>query len=565
MAFAVTAVALTVLVGAFLRLADPLSSPVVAAEDPYTHMALVREHLRTGDISPLDSSATVYPPGLHAFLASAWVYTGSDLYDIVRIGPVIFGAIGILGMALLLWRTSGPVAGFVAALAMAVAPEAIFRTTMMSPTAMDLAILPFMLYAMLRVLAGRLGWVGVAAPMALFLALAHPWLLAILCAAGVMFLLFTVLFPTAVAGADRPSPLGIASIMAVLGTGFAVALTMPTFGDVLNIQRGTSLIPIGLGVAALALAPIVCMLRWPRLRQTPAWLARGPAPLSVRFGSSLAIAATLLAVCFLAVQRGLPAYVDLPRMFGWPALALAFAALVALPFIASPIANLAAGLFAATLPFVVFNPLHSEFLPHRTSIFLGIAMAILAGVAAAALVRVASHALRVRHATRTPSRRTTGRLMLVAPALLIATLLGGAVYAGTPDAYPGGWYRLYNSCELDAFREIARQADAQPNAIIVVGDWEAKLVLAALTTDAQRVWFDGGVFTSEQRRGDLEATMHHQGRPVIVVMDRFLRTETPDADTNFVSSAPWQPMGAWCANMGIEQPHITAYVDSGSR
>ncbi len=560
-ALAVGAIALAILLGAFLRMADPLSSPVVPAEDPYTHMALVKEHLRTGELNPLNEQGTVYPPGLHGFLAAAWVYTGSDLYGQVLFGPVLFGAIGILGMAILLWRTAGPVAGFVAALAMAVAPEAIFRSNMMSPTAMDLAILPFFLYALLRVLAGRLGWVGVAAPMAVFLALAHPWLLAILSAAGLAFIVCAILFPASASRAKPTSMTGLVACIAVLGSGLAIAFMMPSFGGILNLPHGTNLIPLGLGIAVLALAPSLVMVLSPRARAFTGWFVRAPPHLAVRLGLSLALAVALVATTLLAIQTGMPAFVDLPRSFGWPVLVLAFAAIVALPFIASPIANLAASLFAATYPFVVFNPLNSEFLPHRTAIFLGVALAALAGVAAGALVRAAAHAMHRRAAAPArPARRSARPFMLAAPALLICTLLGGAVYAGTPDAYPGGWYRLYNPCELDALRDVARQADLDPNAIVIVGDWQAKLVLAALTNDAGRVWYKSDVFTSEEERGDLVATMSNNGRPLIVVMDRYLRVETPDAETSFAASPPWHPIGSWCAGMGIEQPRIEAYA-----
>lgn len=559
---AIGAVALAVALGVFLRLADPLSSPVVPAEDPYTHMALVREHLRTGDLDPLNDRETVYPPGLHAFLATAWVFTGSDLYDIILLGPVVLGAVGVLGMAVLVWRTAGPAAGFVAALALAVAPEAIFRTTMMSPTALDLAILPFFLYALVRVMTGRLGWIGVAAPTAVFLALAHPWVLAILCAAGLVFLVCTVLFPWP---ASRTAPLtmpGLVACIGVLGSGLGIAFLMPSFNGVLNLPSSVNLVPLGFGILALALAPAIVMAFTRRRRWPSAWLTRGPPPLLVRLGLSLGIAATLLITGFLAVQQGMPSLVDLPRMFGWPILALAFAALVALPFIASPVANLAAALVAATLPFVVFNPLQSEFLPHRTAVFLGVALAVLTGVVAGALAHAAANALHARTSARTTVARHNTRpfLFAVGPVLLVTTLLGGSVYAGTPDGYPGGWYRLYTPCEIDALRDVARQADADPDAVIVTGDWQSKLVLAALTSDTQRVWFKADFFTSEQERGDLVATMANEGRPLIVVADRYLRVETPEADMSFAAAPPWQPLGPWCAGMGLEQPRMAAYT-----
>jgi hypothetical protein len=585
-ALAVAAIGLAVALGLVLRLADPLSSPVVPAEDPYTHMALVRDHLRTGDLDPLSPKETLYPPGLHGFLAAAVVFSGADLYDLTLFGPSVLGAIGVLGVGLLLWRTAGPVAGFVGALALAVAPEAIFRTTMMSPTALDLAILPFFVYALLRVLAGRLGWAGVAAPMSIFLALAHPWLLAILCAAGAAFLLSAFLFPWPASRGEPLSPMGAAAAIAILGAGLGVALSMPTFGFVLPVPDGVVLPAVGLTVGALALLPALAVALARRQGWTRTSLGPSHLPLGARFGLSLAIGAALVATWTTAQDEGMPEFVDLPHMLGWPILGLAFAALVALPFVSSPVANLAAALAATTLPFVLFNPLHSEFLPHRTVVFLGLALVLLAGVVAGAAAQAAGRALHASAgflaARRKPdpaasaagrarsSRRAVGvggatrpLLLATVPALAVTLLLGGSVYAGTPDAYDGGWYRLYNECELDAFREIAARADAEPGAVLITGDWQAKLVLAALVEDASRVGYIKEAYTSEDRRDGLVAQAEKEGHPLVFVVERHLRAESPDADTAFLASAPWQAAGSWCANMGIPQPRVVAHSTGG--
>jgi hypothetical protein len=561
---AAVAVAAAIALGVVLRLADPLSNPVIPAEDPYTHMALVREHLRSGDLNPLNPHETLYPPGLHAFLAAAWVFSGADLYQIIRLGPVVFGAIGILGMAVLLWRSEGPIAGFVGALALAVAPEAIFRTTMMSPTALDLALLPFFLYALLEILRGRLAWAGVAAPLAVFLAIAHPWLLAILGIAGLAFLVLALVLPWSASRSPPTSLPGLACTAAILGGGLGLALLMPGFGGVLNLPHGTPLGLLAALVAGLSFLPgaVLLLSRRSRARLQPV-LSRQPPSLLARMGWSAGLAATLLCVTTPAIQHGMPDFVDLPRMVGWPVLALAFLALVALPFIASPAATLGASLFAATYLFVIYNPFHSAFLPHRTTIFLVVGLAMLAGVAAGAAARAVTAALaRRRRAPSNPLRRARPAFVL-APMLLVAVLLGGSVYAGTPDAYPGGWYRLYHSCELEALRDVARDADAAPSTIVVTGDWESKLVLAALTSNASRIWLKPEFFTQESARGDLVAALQHNGHPVVVVVDRYLRAETPDADVRFLAEPPWRVAGEWCSGMGIEQPRIAAYASDG--
>ncbi len=570
--FAAGVVVAAVALGTVLRLVDPLSSDVIPAEDPYTHMALVREHVRTGELDALNPGETLYPPGLHAFIATAWVYTGADLYGLMRFGPVVLGAIGILGIAVLLWRTAGPVAAAVGSLALAVAPEAIFRSTMMSPTALDLAILPFFLYALLRVLDGRLGWAGVAGPMAGFLAVAHPWLLAILCGAGVLFLATTLLLPWSVARVRPASLPGLAGCVAVLGCGLGLALLMPNFGATLGMASSDRLPRVGVAVIVAALLPSLALLRWRRRGRAEAWLAR-PAPGPwLRGAVSLALAAGLALTVMAAMRAGLPEFVDLRRMLGWPILGLAAAAFVAVPFIARPVASFSAALAATTLPFTLFNPMHSEFLSHRTVIFLGVALVALAGVAAGALAEAATAlwawtARRRRERSQAPapaSAPARRRWAAAVPALLAASLACGSVYAGTPDGYPGGWYRLYHECELDALRDLAAQADADPSLLLVTGSWQSKLVLAALTEDATRVWFDGAVFTSADRRDALLAQMDREGRPIVLVVERHLASETPDADLTFTGEAPWSPSGAWCANLGIPQPRVTAF-SAGAR
>lgn len=557
--------ALAVVLGAVLRLADPLSSSVIPAEDPYNHMALVREHLRTGELDPINPGQTLYPPGLHAFVAAAWVYTGADLYSLMRFGPVLLGAVGIVGMALLLWRAAGPVAAVVGAFALAVAPEAIFRSTMMSPTALDLAIVPFLLHALLRVLDGRLGWVGVAAPMAAFLAVSHPWLLGILGATGLAFLLLSLAFPWPYARSSTLTLPGIAGAVAVLGGALGLALLVPGVGTTLGGPSSARLAPLGVAIIAASIGPAFALLRWRDRSRVEAWLGRGPPRLAVRLGLSALLTAALLLTLAAAGVGGLPLFIDLPRMFGYPILLLAAGGLVALPSIARPVANLGAALAIVTLPFTLFNPFASAFLPHRTAVFLGLALVLLCGVAAGAIARAAAGSWPALVAALTPIRTVAlDRAAVTAvPAVLVTALLAGSIYTATPDGYPGGWYRLYSDCEVGALREVAAQADAQPGLLVITGSWQAKLVLAALTTDAGRVWFDAGLYTSDRTRQDLTAAMAQEQRPLLLVVERHLADGTQGADLSFTGQEPWQPAGSWCANLGVPQPRVMAFLAGG--
>src|SRR5687767_374002 len=73
--------------GTDLRLIDPFASPVLPAEDTFNHMALVQEHVRDGSLDPLYPGGRLYPPGMHAWVAGAWSFTGYDLYQIMRFSP----------------------------------------------------------------------------------------------------------------------------------------------------------------------------------------------------------------------------------------------------------------------------------------------------------------------------------------------------------------------------------------------------------------------------------------------------------------------------------------------
>lgn len=565
---ALVAVCAAIVLGVVLRAVDPASSPVIAAEDPYTHMGLVRQHLREGSLEPLSATGSLYPPGLHAWVATAWAFTGSDLYGLVQYLPVLLGAVGILGIFFLVSRGEGMVGGFVAALAVAVTPELIFRSTMLSPTALDLAVLPFFLLALLETARGRLAWAVAAAPVAVFLAFSHPWVFGILAPACAVFWLLAYVMPWSPARCAPLAPANIAAALAVVGGGFGLSMTGcggycgPGFRDLLGIPGGAAGVVAGLAVIGLAFLPMA-LVRWaPRAARFLAPSPDRPAMRNVTRASLTVFLLIVLAVVLLpAIASGLPDEVDLPRMFGWPTLLLAAAGYLALPWVASRVAHMGAAMAAVTLPFVVYNPLASQFLPHRTAVFLGLGLVVLAGVAAAAAVRLAVDLARRWLPTHdTPHAKRPHLAVALVPALVMASVLGGAVYAGTPDAYPGGWYRLYPACDLEGLQAVADWADAHPDAVVVAGSWEAKLVLAGLADDASRLWIKPGFFTSQDVRDDLTAVFAAQGRPLAVVTDRHLASEAVGAETQFLASAPWIPLGSWCAGQGLEAMRLHAYV-----
>ncbi len=567
---AIAALVATVLVGILLRLVDPLSSPVIVAEDPYTHMALVREHVRTGTFEPLSEAAGLYPPGLHAFLAAVWVFTGADLYDITRLGPVVFGAIGILGMAILLWRHAGPVAAIVGALGYAVAPEIIFRTTMMSPTAQDLAILPFLFYALLRIIKGRLAWTAVAAPTALFLVFAHPWLFGVLAITGAIFLALTFTFPFKASARETLSLRGLAVTVAIIGGGLGLTLTScggmcgRGWADIDSSLAGYQW--LGWLLFLVSLVPLAFLLIYRRKVKDP--LTTYPTdrtpPLLARIAVSASIALVLGWMTWAAVAQGMPEHVELPRMIGWPILSLAVFAVVMLPFIPSRLAHLGVALFAATYPFVIFNPLNSPFWSHRTVVFLAVGLMILSGLAAAAIVRWTTRAISRHDDAATSGRsRSLRPAFAVAAAFLVLFASAGTVYAATPNGYAGGWYRLYPTCEFQGLQEVGSMADAAPETVVILGAEEPKMVLAGLADDASRIWYAPEFFADNESREDTMQAWAKKGTPIVVVIDRFAVAELPE-HTGFVEGPEWELIGSWCAGQATGTPRLLAYQTRGT-
>lgn len=568
-----------VVVGLVLRLEDPLSSPVIPAEDPYTHMALVNEHLRDGTMDPLNEPGTLYPPGMHALLAAVVVYTGADLYDVARIAPALFGALGLLGVALLLGRFESMGAAIAGTLALAVLPEAIFRTTMLSPTALDLALVPFFAYSLLHVLQGRLGWAGPAGAFALFLLLSHPWVFGILGVAGLALLLLITLLPWSPARGPLPTAWGVVTVVAIVGSGIAMSLSGcwggcgPGFRDVLGPDGASMVDTLAAAVLVGSLLPLTIKALRPKALRTLFPLKRPAMPFAARLVASQALALGAIATFVLASRNGWPPQVDLMIMVGWPLLVLAVLGLAALPFRPSPGGHVGAALALGTMPFVVFDPFQSPFWSHRTAVYFAFGVALLVGVAIAAILQAAVAIANRMPVPAGPAGAPAGAPLGAKPArsagtnaALVATgVLGMAVFAGgvlaaTPDPYPG-WYRLYGECEFDGLREVAGIASENDRGatttLVVTGTWQSKLVLAAIGEDAGRMWYKPEFFTWTQgERDKFVGDMAAQGRPMLIVDDSLL----PDNATAFLRQPGYVQVDQWCAG---EDRELTVYTPEG--
>lgn len=564
----VLALALAVGYGLSVRLEDPLSTSVVPAEDPYTHMALVREHLRDGSLDPLNPEGHLYPPGMHAMMAAIIAYTGADLYELTRVAPALFGALGLAGVAILLARFESLGAALAAVLALAIMPEAIFRTTMMSPTAVDVALLPFFAFTVLMTLQGRLAWAGPATAIAAFLLFSHPWLFGILGVTGLTLVLLITVLPWPARHGPLIHPWGLVAVVAIVGTGVALSLTGcwntcgPGFRDVLGEGSGQVMGTLSLVVLTVALLPLVVKALRPRAFAALLPPRRAETPFAARILVSQAFLVAVIGLSWAAVNEGLPPLVDLARMFGWPLLILGALGLVVLPFRPSPGGHVGGALALATFPFVVFNPFDSPFWSHRTAVYFGVGLALLVGVAVVSMVQGA-----LAMARRLPTGPAAspgggapaapGRIapLVAVSGMFLLICMAGGVFAATPAQYEGGWYRLYPECEFEGLREVGASAEASPRLLIVSGTWQSKLVLSGLADDSQRFWYKPDFFTDAGERQDVIDMLEQQGRPILVVVDSLLAAEHPEIDATFLGSSPWQPYDAWCGAPGADESH----------
>ncbi len=549
--------AAAVAVGLAYRLQDPLSSSVLPAEDPYTHLVRVREHVASGTLTPLNALGGLYPPGMHAFLAAAWVFSGVELYTMFRFMPTVLGGIGVLGMGVFVWRFAGPVGGFSAALAYAMMPEVVHRSVMMAPTAADVAVVPFLLLAVLEVVRGRLEWVVAAVPLALFVVFAHPWVFGLLGVMGVVFLGGVWLASRVRSAPWGVSPLGLAFAIAIVGSsvglvswgcsgfcGLGFERTVP-FADVL-----TAFSPFVIGASFL---PLVVMgirpgsrFPWEHPEASATW------SVGTRLGVSGALAGVLVAVTRWASRGGFPNWVDLPHMLGWPVLALAGAAFVAVPFVPSLVAVAGAALAVATYPLVVFNPLDSAFWPHRTVVYLAMGLAMLVGVAGRTVASAAHRAWGI--ASGWSVARPGGWVGAVGPVLAAGAVIGGALAGGMPGAYEGGWYRLYEPCEVEAFEAVERGLeDPEVRSLVIVGHWRPGVVVPAVAGGIDQLWFSPGFFNSEEEREGLMLGRAGPGEELFVLVERHARGEESRVDASFLEGDAWRLEASWCGGSGAER------------
>lgn len=312
-----------------LRLKEPLSSPIVGAEDPYLHMS------KTWDLVQGKGWDHGYPPGFQVLLAPFALMGAEAFYLAARFLPPVLGVVQTLGLYLLARTRLNEGGALTAALLGAVMPENVFRTDLLFPTALDLAVLPFLFLLVVRATEGRRGAIVGAALVMLALLAVHPWVVALLVPVLAVFL------------------------------------------GLLLLQGRRHLWPLA-GAAALGLVGLVAVFGFVPGTWNPApQLWRHALP---RLGQLVADPSSLFP---------LPVYVDLPAMLTVPALVLAATGAVVALVQRSRLALLALLWAAFLLPLTLVDWLGVWFIPHRCVAYLSLGVALLAGFAVHAVLTAA--------------------------------------------------------------------------------------------------------------------------------------------------------------------------------
>ncbi len=325
---AAAGVALVAAVAFAARMIDPISSPVIGAEDPYIHMERAWD-LVQGRGLPRD-----YPPGFAALL-SPFALLGPDaLRAVARFGPPVLGVVEVVGVYLLARSRLTASASLASALAVALMPENVARTDLLFPTALDLALLPFALLSVIRASEGSHRAAASAFLLAVILAVTHPWVLA-LCLPPL------ILYSLVLVARDRRRAVGAIAVTAATAT---------------------------MAWAALAFLPGV----W---NPTSALLQHmGP-----RLAEIVADPLTILP---------LPVYVDYVKMLTWPLLALAAVGVVGSLASPSRLGLLAWTWCGVLLPLSLVDWFGIWFMPHRSVAYLSLGVAIFVGIAVDSLARL---------------------------------------------------------------------------------------------------------------------------------------------------------------------------------
>lgn len=531
-----TALVAIVAVGVSMRSVEPLSSPSLGAEDPFTHVVFTKEALKRGWFGDSFHLGTaMYPPGLHAFAGIVAPLAGVSVYDFARFSPLALGALSILGMFALGSRLGGPAAGLTAALVTAIMPEHIFRTELFFPTALDLAILPAFILSFHHIVVGegrtRVGAAALFVVLSIPLAFAHPWAVPLFAAPLFGYAMLRALRTQQ--AKQVPLYLALPGASVVLASAFAVSSRWDTTdtgfaGFLIGIEQLGALTRGGVSLLTLfvAMVLLIGVVVVGGIAVTVALVkARALLPSKLRVALGIVVGLAVVSVVYLiGVLPGLPQNVNYDHMFGVVAITLALAGILVALAAPSAIGDLGVSVGVVLFPLTAFNVLNSPYWPERSVAYLSISVALLAGAAVGFA------------ATRTTNLARSDRAMrFAAPAAVLASimLVATAVGASPPSTYP--WYRLYSDDEFAVFERLAVQLDANPNERAVVYSWQPGLMVKALGEPGQ-ARFSPAFFRDAAERDKILA--EDQGAPKYVILDEYLLAAVAKgkADASFLEA-----------------------------
>jgi hypothetical protein len=282
-----------------------------------------------------------YPPGFPALLAPFALLGPKAFVAFARWGPPFLGVVEVLGVWLLVERRLGAWPALAGGLLVALMPENVFRTDLLFPTALDLALLPFVFHATLRASEGSRNALLATLGLVALLLVCHPWVVALLVPTLAAFTIVLV------ARRQRRRAVPLAAATATGG----VAL-----------------------FAALAFLP-------------GTW---NPAPSLLRHAGPRLVAL----VASPASLFPLPVFVNPPAMLTWAALGLALVGAVRVLVTRQRLGFLALLWTALLLPLTLVDWFGVWFIPHRTVVYVSLGVAVLGAHAVEWLVSVAPRRLR---------------------------------------------------------------------------------------------------------------------------------------------------------------------------
>lgn len=523
------------------RLRDPLSSGVIGAEDPYTHIVYVKEHLSRGFFEPSFhlGAESMYPPGIHILVGALHALGGIGLYPLARFLPAAFGVLSVAGIFVVAYRLGGLVSATVAAASLAVIPEHIFRTNLLFPTALDLAIVPVLTLAAVEMYEGRWAWAWVAIPVGIALVIAHPWIMPLTTVGVAAFV--GIAFATAPAD-SRMAGLRRGALVVVLFGALSLTAFLTRWNEGGESSFSSLLeallpkIPLFVGGALLAVGALALVVAATGKLQPP----------KLRNVARAALLGVALWIALPLLTADTPRFVDYPQQVGWFVLGLAIVGLVLLPLHARPVGVLGAGLVVSMFPLTVIDFFDSPYWPHRTVAYVTLGLVLLAGSAAGAVVEGANRGF--------PKGRRRGAAV-AAVAVGVSVLLAGTAVATAPSQFD--WYRLYEDESFGAFEWADDKMENDPSVAFVSAHWKSNLYLKALG-DMDRVHYLNEFYKDPAYRQEWMGFEEGNGiDEVYVLVDENHREAAPGNgwDLSFLEREGWTPVGTW--------GHVTIYAEPG--